>query len=182
MVELRRVALAVLRYTPLSVGSFLLGAVGLAVALLLWRPLVRATGWGSPGTLAALVLGVGVLALTLTPGRAVGPRGVRSCVRAAQVQVDSKIGQIATSPEALLNLVLLAPLGFALVLATRRAWLAALLVLALPGVVELAQTRVPGRVCSGLDYLTNATGGLAGVALGALALALGGAARRVRAR
>ena len=148
----------------------------MALSLLLWRPASRAWGWVPAPTLATLVLLSLVAAITLVPGRQPPTGGVRSCVRRAPRVLDATVSQ-GLSDETLLNLVMLAPLGIALVLAARR-WLPVLgLLVLVPGVVEIAQTRVPGRICSGVDYATNLTGGLLGAAVG---VALLQAARFVR--
>ncbi len=68
--------------------------------------------------------------------------------------------------------MLLLPLGVAVVLAARRLGPGLLVVLVVPAAIELAQTRVPGRVCSGVDYATNASGGIVGVLLGGVVLLL----------
>ena len=65
--------------------------------------------------------------------------------------------------EFIANIVLFVPLGFLLTLLFRRAWLGALVALALSVAVELAQLLLPGRVASPRDVLAN----VAGAALGA---------------
>lgn len=57
-----------------------------------------------------------------------------------------------------------------------------MVILALPGAVELVQTQIPGRVCSGADYVTNVAGGLVGIGIGVLTAAVWGrASRSIRA-
>lgn len=155
--------------------------VGVTLAVLAWRPLARWTGWAPGWTLVSLVVLVGVLALTLSPSPDFPrPRGVRSCLREASAEMTGNPLAVLGSAEALLNLVLLVPLGLAVVLATRRLGLATALVIVLPAAVEITQTQVSGRLCSGSDYATNVTGGLAGVVLGAVTLGAGLLLRRSR--
>lgn len=172
MNEIEHVLRTALFVTPLTVDTARYAAVGLAVSLLLWWPVVRCTQWSAiPTLLAFLSLSV-VLALTLAPGGHRDEGGARACILGAPSQLRAQLGSISTSPEALLNTVMLVPLAFFAVLAIRRAWPVVLAVLLLPAVIELAQTRIPGRTCSGMDYVTNAAGGLAGALLGALVLVL----------
>lgn len=170
--DIGRILHTALFVTPLSVQTVLYAVIGLAVTALVWWPLVRLTGWSPVPTLLALVALTAVLALTLAPGNVDYVTGVRACIAGAPHHLRARLLAISTSPEALLNMVLLVPLGLFAVLAVRRAWPVAVFVVVLPAVIELAQTRVPGRVCSGIDYLTNVTGGLLGVLLGWLVLVL----------
>jgi len=155
----------VLAVTPMSWWTLLVAVAGTVLSLVVWRPVVRASGWGNPTTLASTLLITAVLALTMGPGSASGPGGIRMCVRAAPALVETSVYRITTSAEALLNLVFLVPLGVTMVLATRRP-------------VELTQTRIPGRVCSGADYVTNVTGGLVGIVVGVLTAVVWGRASR----
>lgn len=91
-------------------------------------------------------------------------------MRSAPRQLDRTVTAQALPTETLLNAVMLVPLGVALALAARRLLPAVAVLLVVPGAVEVVQTRIPGRTCSGVDYLTNLGGGLAGVALGAVLL------------
>ncbi len=168
----------VLAVTPVSWWTLLVAVAGTVLSLVVWRPVVRASGWGNATTLASALLITAVLALTMGPGSASGPGGIRTCVRAAPALVETSVYRITTSAEALLNLVFLVPLGVTMVLATRRPVLATMVILALPGAVELTQTRIPGRVCSGADYVTNVTGGLVGIGIGVLTAVVWGRASR----
>jgi glycopeptide antibiotics resistance protein len=69
-----------------------------------------------------------------------------------------------------LNALLLLPLGFFSALAARRAWVAVLPVIITPVFIELIQALIPAldRVCNSQDLINNVTGGLLGVALGAI--------------
>lgn len=164
--------------TPISPLTVAVAALGVLVSLLVSRPLARRTGWSPAWTLVSLALGVSTLALTLLPGGARGPGGLRSCVRAA-ASGEGLLTNFSAADTAL-NLILLVPLGFAVVLATRRVAPGLLVVLVLPGLIELTQTQVPGRVCSGVDYATNVVGGTAGVVAAGVVLAAAWTLRRVR--
>ncbi len=170
MDTIERVLRTALFVTPISPAALLLAAAGTVVSLLLWRPLVRVSGWRPVPTLLALLALTAVCALTLAPGSNPGEGGARACIAGAPVHLRARLLAIRTSPEALLNMVLLVPLGCFAVLAVRRLWPALVLVLVLPAAIELAQTRIPGRVCSGIDYLTNAAGGVLGAVLGIVVL------------
>jgi VanZ family protein len=61
---------------------------------------------------------------------------------------------------------MLMPLGFGLMLATRRVVWPSLLVVLLPVAIELTQVLIPGRECSVSDWLANSLGGLIGVGVG----------------
>ena len=154
----------------LSTTSLLAGGLVAVLALLVWRPLARALGWAPRATLLSLLLLAGVAALTMGPGGSTTTAGVRACVRRAPVLVDATLTRPRASLETGLNVLLLLPLGVAVVLAAYRVGPALAVVLVLPAVIELTQTVVPGRVCSGVDYATNASGGMVGVLLGAALL------------
>lgn len=163
--------------TPLSPLTGLYALLGVVLSLLVWRPLAHATGWAPVPTLFALLALTLVLALTLAPAPADLASDSSGCYFGSH-HLRSRLLQIRTDPESLLNLVLFVPLGLLAVLAVRRVWPPTLLVLVLPAVIELAQLRIPGRECSGIDYLTNVAGGLVGVLLGWLLLRV--ARRRAR--
>ncbi|GAB2931783.1 hypothetical protein GCM10027047_30180 [Rhodococcus aerolatus] len=156
----------------LSGQSLLVGGAVALVGLLLWRPLTRRLGWASTQTLFALLLLAAVAALTLGPGGSTTTIGVRRCVRRAPRGLDATLSSPSVPLETALNVVMLLPLGVAVVLAARRLGPGLLVVLVVPAVVEVVQTRVPGRVCSGVDYATNASGGIVGVLLGGVLLLL----------
>lgn len=177
---LRRIADRLVAVTPLSGWTALYALVGTTVSVLGWRRLARWTGWAALPTLLSLLALSAVLALTLSPApNYPRPLGLRSCLRGVPAELGGGPVAVLGHVEALLNLVLLAPLGLFLVLATRRPLLGVVVVVVLPAVVELTQTQVSGRMCSGADLVTNATGGLAGVAVGGLVLLAGA---RVRSR
>ena len=160
--------------------TLVIGLLGVALSIRFAPAVAARLGWRRRATLVCALLVSGVLALTMGPGGAVNPGGVRACVRRTETQVGTLFSGVPASAEALLNLVFLFPLGVALVLATRRVWLPILLVLLLPGAIELVQTQLPGRVCSAVDYFTNVTGGVAGTLVGGLVLLVGWLLRLTR--
>jgi VanZ family protein len=168
--------------TPLSWWTVGYAVLAVLVVVAVRGPLVRRTGWRPAWTVVSLLALAAVLAVTLAPSRDFPrPLGVGSCLREAAGQVRNGSAFALGGAQAELNLVLLVPLGTALVLATRRVRVPLAVVLALPALVELTQTQVPGRLCSGNDYVVNVTGGLGGVALGVALVALTRAVGRLRA-
>lgn len=168
--ELTRVWQTAVRVTPFSWWSLAIAVVGVVGALLAYGPISRVTGWSRWPTLLALLSLTGVLALTLGPGAWGYDDSLRQCVAEVGRLDLRQLRWLRHSADGLLNVTMLVPLGFFTVLAVRRVWPAAVLVLALPLVVETVQTIIPGRQCSPIDYLTNVTGGLVGVAVGAVVL------------
>jgi VanZ family protein len=168
--------------TPLSRWTVVYAVLGILVAVAARGPLVRRTGW-RPGWAAVSLLALAaVLAVTLAPSRDFPrPLGVGACLRGAAGQVRDGSAFALGGDQAGLNLVLLVPLGTALVLAARRVLVPLAVLVALPALVELTQTQVPGRLCSGNDYVLNVTGGLGGAALGAALVALSRAVGGLRA-
>lgn len=169
--ELTR-ALAVVRHlrgtVPVSKWTLVLTALGLGVSLLSWKWLARHAGWRRLPTLWALLALTGALALTLSPrgGRSRNRRTIAECIPADWAELGHAAGKVGDSLESLLNIGLLMPLGFALVLASRRVAWPAMLMLLLPAAIELSQTEINGRLCTPADWMANALGGLIGVAAG----------------
>jgi len=167
------------RVIPLGRWSPLIALLALIVALLLWHPLARLTRWRSVPTLLALLSLAGVLTLTLTPKSWVGNhRSLAQCLPSGWAGLADSASGITSSLEGMLNIALLAPLGFTLALACRRLAWPALLMLALPAAIELIQVAVPGRECSAADWVANAGGGVVAVLAGGLV----NAALRLRRR
>jgi VanZ family protein len=156
---------------PISKWTLVLTVLGIGACLVSWRWLARRAGWRPLPTLAALLALTGALALTLSPrgGRSRNRRTIAECVPADWADLGHAADRVGASVESLLNIGLLVPLGFALVLASRRVVWPAVLVLLLPAAIELAQTQINGRQCTPADWMANALGGLLGVALGLLA-------------
>lgn len=164
---------------PVGEASFLLGVVpfswstvavlvvGSAAVAVLTRPLAARTGWRPLPVLFAGGCLVAVLALTL--GGA-GHGQSSGCARWNEAGPIGVLSEAGHDLESFLNAALFFPLGLALVLVVRRALPPSLVVLVLPGVIEAAQLLVPGRICSAADYLLNVSGGLVGVAAGAVAV------------
>lgn len=178
MLELPGLARHLRGTVPISYWTLVVIALGIAVSLLSWRWLARRTGARPLPTLGAMLALTGALALTLLPrgGRSHTRRTLAECLPADWADLGHAAGRLGGSLENLLNIGLLLPLGFALVLASRRiVWPAALMLL-LPAGIELAQTSINGRLCSASDWMANALGGLIGVAAGALVHRLRGPA------
>jgi VanZ family protein len=73
------------------------------------------------------------------------------------------------------NVVLFLPIGFLLVIATRRWWVGMLIGVALSTACESVQALLPGRVSSIDDIVANTIGAIAGSVVAAVVLFLGGA-------
>jgi len=152
---------------PVNHWSPLLGLLGIVICVLLWRPLVALTHWRSQPTLLALVSGVAALTLTLAPkGWDGNHRTLAQCVPADWSEFGERVSHVGSGVESWLNIAMLVPLGFGLMMATRRVVWPSLFVVLLPVAIELTQIVIPGRECSVSDWVANALGGLAGVALG----------------
>jgi VanZ family protein len=146
-----------------------------AVLVLLWGILIshpvagwlaNALTWHRRASAAAWICLSVVLALTVTPdGSKLTDQGHCSPSYALQMWNDPlhASGGIGGG---LLNVVLFLPLGTTLVLASRRAWIAVIMVLALPATIEVVQRLIPGRTCSIADYVINTAGGTLGVIIG----------------
>lgn len=132
-----------------------------------YRKVAKRTRWPSWPTLGAGIALAGVLAVTLTPDEWDMGEKV-TCI----FSLPTTLGLFALPAltQDSLNALLLLPLGFFSVLATRRAWMAALTVVMTPICIELIQALVPvlDRTCSSQDIINNISGGLLGVALGIL--------------
>ncbi|MFB9904531.1 VanZ family protein [Allokutzneria oryzae] len=152
-------------YVPISWWTGLGLLLGGAVSLLLWRPLVARTGWHAGWTLTSLLLLSSTLALTFGPGLQRRPPTLLECLPLRPYTLRHAIAQLAGDLENSLNILMLAPVVVAVVLATRRTSYGALLALALPGLIEITQSQIPGRVCSTADYLANALGGVVAAVL-----------------
>jgi hypothetical protein len=152
---------------PVNHWSPLLGLLGVVICVLLWRPLVALTHWRSQPTLLALVSGVAALTLTLAPkGWAGNHRTLAECLPSDWARFGDSVSHVGSGVESWLNIAMLVPLGFGLMMATRRVVWPSLFVVLLPVAIELTQVLIPGRECSVSDWVANSLGGLAGVALG----------------
>jgi VanZ like protein len=153
--------------TPVSGLSVILLVVGLAVALIIWLPLVRWLGWQPASTLALLVAIVVMLTITLHPGTGAGQAAsLTSCVQLTKQQVLHDLAVVVGNHQELVGVAVMIPVGFFAAVAARRGAPAAVLVLVLPGVIELAQLKVTGRDCNAASFLLTGLGGLIGVAIG----------------
>src|SRR3954451_15892657 len=119
----------------------------------------------------ALVIGVILLALLLSPSHLEGP----VIALAQQLLAAGPAGPVPgvavfNLVETVGNIAVFVPLGACLMIATRRLWLAVGLATLLSAASETGQLFLPGRVASFDDVLANVVGALAGALL---ALALG---------
>ncbi|MEJ2353947.1 MAG: VanZ family protein [Anaerolineales bacterium] len=150
---------------------------GLGVALILivfsvaagaayYGVLVR-NGWESWATLGASIALAGALVVTLVPSE-FGEERIVHCVIAMPTTLG--LFDLPAITQESLNALLLLPLGFFSVLAAPRARTAVLPVVITPIFIEVIQALIPAldRVCSSQDVINNVSGGLLGVALGAL--------------
>ncbi|HEY2099242.1 MAG TPA: VanZ family protein [Pseudonocardia sp.] len=152
---------------PVNHWSPLLGLLGVVVCLLAWGPVARLTGWRRWPTLFAMVSLVAVFTLTLAPkGWEGNHRSLAQCLPSDWAEFGSSAGHVGSGVESWLNIVMLMPLGFGLMLASRRVVWPSLLMVLLPVAIELTQVLIPGRECSVSDWLANSLGGLIGVAVG----------------
>lgn len=152
---------------PVSTSTVVVLLVGVAAVVVLWRPLVARTGWRSLPILLAGASLAAIVAITLVGADRVG---TTSCASLSGLGLAYVLSEAGHDLESFLNAALLVPLGLTLVLGMRRTLPPLMVVLVLPGLIEAAQLVVPGRVCSAADYVLNVSGGLVGVATGAVAL------------
>ena len=161
-----------------STGAVLI--VGLVAVGIAWRPVVDRTGWRPQPTLLASALLTLTLAVTIGGGDADGRPGGPGCASAEDPGVAGVFLEVGHELESFLNAALLLPLGLMLVLAMRRTPAPLLVVLVLPGLLEVAQLAIPGRVCRTAGYVLNVGGRLVGVAAGAVAVRWAGRRDGVR--
>ncbi len=157
-------------HVPISWPTLLILACGLLLAGPVGRWLGALPGWRRGAATVTWLALSAIVAFTIPPERG-GPADPGHCLPDSATQVWSD--PLHTSGGVgggLLNVLLFLPLGAALVVASGRAWIAVIVVLGLPAVIEVAQRSIPGRLCSFSDYMTNSAGGLAGVIVGALVL------------
>ena len=150
---------------------------GLGVALILivfsvvagavYHGVLVRDGGQSWATLGASIALAAALVVTLVPSE-FGEESIVRCV----IGMPTTLGlfELPAITQESLNALLLLPLGFFSALAARRAWTAVLPVVITPIFIELVQALIPAldRVCNSQDVINNITGGLLGVAIGAL--------------
>lgn len=144
----------------------------LALALFLWRPLADRSGWARRPTLGALLSAAVVGVVTLTPDGWFRLRDPHTCLDLTPGAFAYAGSHLFAGPQELANVLLVVPLGFCLVLASRQVTAPAVAVLVLPIFVELLQAAFVQRVCTVLDWFDNTVGGLIGVAAGVVLLAV----------
>jgi glycopeptide antibiotics resistance protein len=153
-------------HVPISWSTLLVLLCGVLLSRSVGDWLASSLGWRRGASVAAWIALSTVLALTVTPDGAEST-GQDHCSLDYVAQVFSEpLRASGGVGGGLLNLLLLLPLGTALVMASGRASIAVLMVLALPVIIEVAQRSIPGRLCSISDYLTNTAGGILGVIIG----------------
>jgi VanZ family protein len=154
---------------PISRWTLLSGVVLLVFSLLSWRRVASALGWRRKPTLLTLLALTMALSLTLSPRDWLrNHRSLHQCLPSDWAGFGHSMLHVGTSVESLLNIVLLMPLGYGLVVASRRAVWPSVLMVTLPAAIELLQVIIPGRECSPSDWAANALGGLIGVVAGVL--------------
>lgn len=142
---------------PVTWWTALILLSGLVVtAPVVLRPFAAATAWRPAPTAAAGLWLTVIAALTLGPGGGSAAERV-GCPLPDESFADVPV-EVGHDLESALNAVLLGPVGVALVLASRRVLVPVLLVVVLPGLIEVAQLFVPGRFCSPADYILNVAG------------------------
>lgn len=152
---------------PVSGWTLAVLVVGGAVSLLAWRTVARLARWRPGATLGALVSLTVVVALTATPKGTQPTLGVAACIPYDWNDFVFNIFHTGGgSAGDVFNFLLMFPLTFSLLLATRRVWPSVILSLALPTAIEFLQTVLPGRDCAITDMLTNSGGALLGVLAG----------------
>jgi VanZ family protein len=156
-------------HVPLSGWTAIVLMVGVALSTLLWRPLASRHGWRPGWTLATLLSVAVVLSLTLAPEGDARTAGLRACIpprgsNLGFVMFHNGDGDGLVAD--LLNVLLTLPMTLNLVVATRRVRPALVSTALVPLWIELTQTLIPGRFCEVADFVSNAAGGLLGVAFG----------------
>jgi hypothetical protein len=157
--------LEAISWSGLGVALILI-VFSMAAGAVFYGVLVR-RGWESWATLGASIALAGALAVTLVPSE-FGEERIARCVIAMPTTLG--LFELPAITQQSLNALLLLPLGFFSALAARRAWTAIFPVVITPIFIELVQALIPAldRVCNSQDVINNVTGGLLGVALGAL--------------
>jgi VanZ family protein len=154
---------------PISRWTVLSGSVLFVVSLLSWRRVASTLGWRRKPTLLTLLALTMALSLTLSPRNwLANHKSLHQCLPSGWADFGDSLLHVGGSLESLLNIILLAPLGYGLVVASRRAVWPAVLMVTMPAAIELLQVIVPGRQCSPSDWAANSLGGLIGVAAGVL--------------
>ncbi|MEV5568997.1 VanZ family protein [Spirillospora sp. NPDC052269] len=154
-----------------AVRALTLWTVLAIVAVAVWRPLVRRTGWAPLPTLGLLLWTCLILAMTVP--MTVEPGAGERLSLCLSHPVDHAAWSVRTfgdrGLEDVMNVALWVPSGALSVVATRRA-VAAPVFLSLTFVlVEFLQTLDPGRECDPGDMVYNS----AGLAIGAITAVVG---------
>ena len=152
---------------PVSGWTVAALVAGGAISMLVWRPLARWTRWRSGATLGALLSLTAIAALTVTPKGTRPTLGLAACLPYDWNDfVFNAFHTGGGSAGDVFNFLLMFPLTFSLVLATRRVVPVVILSLVLPTAIEFLQTALPGRSCAVSDMVTNSAGAVLGAVLG----------------
>lgn len=148
------------------VRNMLMATLLAAIIVGVWRA-ARHQPWGAA---VGLVLSTGVIvAVTLFPPGVPGLGGPRLADCWSGFDVHRLLPDALGSPSGLANVALFVPLGFFLVVVTRRAaWSVAVVVATTPAIEVSQGLVVAGHDCSVADVLANTVGGLAGIAVAVL--------------
>jgi glycopeptide antibiotics resistance protein len=152
---------------PASGWTLAVLVVGGAISLLAWRTVARLARWRPGATLGALLSLTVVVALTLTPKGTQPTLGVAACIPYDWHDFVYNVFHTGGgSAGDVFNFVLMFPLTFSLVLATRRVVPIVILSLLVPTAIEFLQTLLPGRSCAVSDMVTNSAGAVLGAVAG----------------
>jgi VanZ like family len=152
-------------------AAILCVALGL-FGLVVWRILVRRTGWGSPSALLMCLAAAVCLALTVPQAIAPGAAArLGTCLADPAGGLAYSVRIFGTRGlEDAMNVLLWVPPGLFGTLATRRPGYVAGVISAAMVIIELLQTLDPWRECDPGDWAYNTAGGLAGAVIGWLLL------------
>lgn len=151
-------------------------ALSLGVGLIVSRPLGRILNVRRPVALA-MILALGAIAgATLTPLGEISEAGGTGSCDFSKVWLE--LNQLRRVNDEFLNVLLFIPLGATIGVVPGRRPMSALIAaaIALPFMIETAQLLVPalGRGCESGDVVDNLTGLIIGLAIGAVAIFIGG--------
>jgi glycopeptide antibiotics resistance protein len=148
---------------PVSGWTLAVFIVGGTTSVLAWRTVARWTRWRPGATLCALLSLTVVVALTLTPKGTEPTLGVAACIPYDWNDFVYNVFHTGGgSAGDVFNVLLMVPLTFSLVFATRRVVPVIILGLLLPTAIEFVQTQLSGRSCAVSDMVTNTAGAVLG--------------------
>lgn len=152
---------------PAVSGGLVVGGV---VAVMVWPTVVRRTNWSRFSTLLMLLGVAWYVAVSLTPAQgAFGATGSISSCLTTLADVTGGLDGLS-SGGAWSHVLFTLPAAFFAALAVRRTWPVMAVGVLVPALVEILQSGLLGRACSGGEWLSSAGGALIGAALGAAVL------------